>query len=153
MSTSTQCGLSVNDPLRPLAARGIWPRGRRGVGQNEGVDGRRLATVATPIALAACAGAVDLLALAGLRGAFASVVTGNLVVVGLGLGSSVDALVAPVVAILGFAAGVAAWQWTWRRCPTAIMGPLLAEFGLLLAFAGGWWGVRSHPPASGECEQ
>lgn len=97
------------------------------------VDGRRrLAAKATPIALAACAGAIDLLALAGLRGAFASVVTGNLVTAGLGFGS-VDATVfePSLVAVVGYAIGVAIFLWIWRRRRAAVIGPLVAEFGLV----------------------
>jgi uncharacterized membrane protein YoaK (UPF0700 family) len=107
---------------------------------------RRLATEATPVAFAACAGAVDLLAVAGLVGAFASVVTGNLVVAGLGFGSVKGSVVAPpLVAVLGYAVGVAAWQWMWRRHRTAVVGPLVVEFGLLLAVAVGWWVAHTHP--------
>lgn len=107
---------------------------------------RRLATIATTMALAACAGAVDLLAIAGLHGAFASVVTGNLVAAGLGL-SSVEAavVVPPLVAVLGYAVGVAAWQWTWRRDQTAVVGPLVVECCLLLVITVGWWTVHTHP--------
>jgi uncharacterized membrane protein YoaK (UPF0700 family) len=102
--------------------------------------------MATPVALAACAGAVDLLGFAGLHGAFASIVTGNLVVAGLGFGSVDDSVVVPpLVAVLGYVVGVAAWQWMWRRLRTAVISPLVVEFGFLLAVAIGWWVADTHP--------
>ena len=101
---------------------------------------------ATPVGLAACAGAIDLLALAGLHGAFASVITGNLVATGLGVGTR-DAAVAwpPIVAVLGYGVGVAAWQWVWRAKPAAVGGPLTAELAVVVAVAAGWWAVRAEP--------
>jgi hypothetical protein len=53
------------------------------------------------------------------------------------------------LAVLGYAVGVAAWQWTWRGRSTAVIGPLLLEFVLLLVIAVGWWIVHTHP-VSGE---
>jgi uncharacterized membrane protein YoaK (UPF0700 family) len=105
--------------------------------------------VATPTALAVCAGAVDLLAFAGLGGAFASVVTGNLVVVGLGLAKLDASVLAPAaVAVGGYAVGAAIWQWIWRRRLAAIVGPLIAESVLVLVLALGWWLAHTRP--SGE---
>jgi hypothetical protein len=52
-------------------------------------------TQAGAMALAACAGAVDLFAVAGLRGAFAGVITGKLVTAGLVAGTADPALLAP----------------------------------------------------------
>ncbi len=101
--------------------------------------GRRV----TPLSLAACAGVVDLVAFAGLGGAFASIVTGNLVVVGLGIGTADDhVFAAPAVAVAGYSAGVA-WaqatpRWPW---PTH----LIVELALLGALAAGWAATDSRP--------
>jgi uncharacterized membrane protein YoaK (UPF0700 family) len=94
---------------------------------------------AAGLLLATATGAVDLVALLALGGAFAGVVTGNMVVVGAGLATG-DAgrLVAVGVAVAGFAVGVAAWSAVWRRRPAAVVGPLLAELGVLGAAAATW---------------
>ena len=104
----------------------------------------------TPVALAACAGAVDLLALAGLHGAFASVITGNLVATGYGVGTG-NAAVAwpPIVAVVAYAVGVAAWQWVWRARPSALVGPLAAELAVIVVVAAGWWSVGGEPARAG----
>jgi uncharacterized membrane protein YoaK (UPF0700 family) len=97
------------------------------------------------LTLAACAGAVDLLAFAALGGAFASIVTGNLVVTGYRLGTAdASQAAAPAVAVGGYAAGVAAWQWPWLR-RTGIVAPLLAELAVLLVVAAGWWIAETRP--------
>lgn len=101
--------------------------------------GRRV----TPLSLAACAGAVDLVAFAGLGGAFASIVTGNLVVVGLGIGTADDHVFAtPAVAVAGYCAGVlwaqATPRWPWPA-------HLAVELGLLAALAAGWAATGSRP--------
>lgn len=86
--------------------------------------------------MAACAGVVDLWAVTSLGGAFAGIVTGNLVTVGRAAGSlRAGDLLAPVVAVAGFALGVAAWSALPRR---SVGGPLLAELVLLVALAVGW---------------
>lgn len=84
--------------------------------------------------LAAAAGAVDAVALLHLGGAFASVVTGNLVLVGVGA-ATLDAarLLPPAVAVVGFAAGVAGCGLAWRRAARPRTGPLVAELVLLCA--------------------
>ncbi|MDG4825595.1 DUF1275 family protein [Asanoa sp. WMMD1127] len=101
--------------------------------------GRRV----TPLSLAACAGVVDLVAIAALGGAFASIVTGNLVTVGLGVGATDDHVFAPpAVAVGAYSAGVLAAQATIRlRWP----GHLLAEFALLGALAAGFAATDGRP--------
>jgi uncharacterized membrane protein YoaK (UPF0700 family) len=101
--------------------------------------GRRV----TSLSLAACAGAVDLLAIAGLGGAFASIITGNLVTAGHGIGAVDDHLFAPAaVAVAGYAAGVLLAQAIPRfRWP----GHLLIELALLGVLAGGWIASDSRP--------
>jgi len=105
--------------------------------------GRRPATAPPPekvrdyragtAALAACAGAVDLLALTKLGGAFASIVTGNLVTLGFGLGAvNAGKIAAVVIAVAGYGTGVALWARIWRSRPAAVFGPLGAELALLV---------------------
>ncbi|WP_203701348.1 DUF1275 family protein [Asanoa iriomotensis] len=101
--------------------------------------GRRV----TPLSLAACAGAVDLTAIVGLGGAFASVVTGNLVTAGLGIGATDDhAFAAPAVAVGAYAAGVAvALRLPRFRWP----GHLVIELALLGALTAGWIATDGSP--------
>jgi uncharacterized membrane protein YoaK (UPF0700 family) len=95
------------------------------------------------VALAATSGAVDMLALADLGGAFASVVTGNLVTTGFGLGTAdLNRIVPSVTAVAAFAVGVVAVTLVWRR---SLLGPLLAELVLLLGVLTGWLVTSTHP--------
>ncbi|GAB2959701.1 DUF1275 family protein [Amycolatopsis acidiphila] len=106
----------------------------------------RTADVVASVALAGASGAVDLLALADLGGAFASVVTGNLVNTGFGLGTADLARILPsVTAVVAFAAGVIAWTVVWRR---SLLGPLFAELVLLLGVLAGWLATGTHPGRS-----
>jgi uncharacterized membrane protein YoaK (UPF0700 family) len=99
-----------------------------------------------PAALAACAGGVDLLALAGLGGAFASIVTGNLVTTGYGIGTADVALAAPPgISVVCFTVGVVASTRVWRHRPEAVIGLLLAELVLLAGVAAGWILTGAHP--------
>ncbi|GLW67139.1 hypothetical protein Arub01_53820 [Actinomadura rubrobrunea] len=103
-------------------------------------------TALVTMALAACAGAVDLLAFAGLGGVFAGVVTGNLVVAGAGIGTGgFGKIGSAVLATAGFTAGLVAWSRLWRRRPRAILGQLAAEFAVLAVVAGGWLAARGRP--------
>ncbi|TCK21563.1 DUF1275 family protein [Pseudonocardia endophytica] len=88
--------------------------------------------------MAACAGVVDLWAVTSLGGAFAGVVTGNLVTVGRALGLlDVRDLVAPAVAVVGFAVGVGVWSFARRRrAPVLVL--LASELVLLVALAVAW---------------
>ncbi|MFF0374040.1 DUF1275 family protein [Actinoplanes missouriensis] len=79
--------------------------------------------------LAATAGATDLLALTDLGGAFASIVTGNLVTAGYAIATAdLQRLVPVAVAVTGYALGVILWSLPWTR-------QLLAEFALLMTVA------------------
>ncbi|WP_433274415.1 DUF1275 family protein [Pseudonocardia xinjiangensis] len=99
-----------------------------------------------PAMLAACAGAVDLLALAGLGGAFAGVVTGNLVTAAYGVGTGNFRLITPAgTAVAAFAVGVLAWARLWHARPQAVVGMLLAELALLVVVAVGWIVTGAHP--------
>jgi uncharacterized membrane protein YoaK (UPF0700 family) len=89
------------------------------------------------VLLAGAAGAVDLVALLHVGGSFASVVTGNLVLVGAGIALlDLHRLLAPAVAVAGFAAGVAACALVWRRAADAVAGPLAVELVLLCTALG-----------------
>ncbi len=100
----------------------------------------RVATGSTLLALAS--GVVDLWAVTSLGGPFASVVTGNLVVAGGAVGrGDATAVWPPLIAVLGFALGVATWSFAWRRRPSAVAGPLAAELVVLVALSVVW--VRS----------
>lgn len=97
-------------------------------------------------ALAACAGAVDLLAVTTLGGAFASIVTGNLVTLGYGLGTGdPHRAIAAVTATAGFGVGVAAWTWLGRFRPAAVLGPLAAQLVALVVVAAGLLATGSRP--------
>lgn len=86
------------------------------------------------VALAAAAGATDLLALTVLGGAFASIVTGNLVTLGFGVGTAEPSRIVPVaIAVTAYGLGVL----LWRLLPATVTVPLLAELGLLAVLAGG----------------
>lgn len=86
--------------------------------------------------MAACAGVVDLWAVTSLGGAFAGVVTGNLVTLGRAAGAlSPGYLVAPLVAVAGFALGVAVWSALFRR---SVRGALITELAVLAALAVAW---------------
>ena len=89
--------------------------------------------------LAGASGVVDLWAVTSLGGPFAGVVTGNLVTVGGAAGrGDATALWPPLIAVLGFALGAAAWAFAWRRLPAAVARPLVAELVLLAALAVAW---------------
>ena len=98
------------------------------------------------IALAACAGASDLLAVLTHGGAFASVITGNLILVGAEsvTGGGLDML-APATAVGGFAIGVAIWSLLGRSRPQAVVGLLAAELVLLIGYAVGWLMTAGQP--------
>ncbi|MEQ3553264.1 YoaK family protein [Pseudonocardia nematodicida] len=110
-------------------------RDRTAASGREATAGRATVTAL----LAACAGVVDVWAVVALGGAFAGVVTGNLVtgahaLVAGGWGE----LLPPAVAVAGFAAGAVAWSSARRRWPHAIGWPLAAELLVLTASAVVW---------------
>jgi uncharacterized membrane protein YoaK (UPF0700 family) len=98
--------------------------------------------VAAALLLTAASGAVDLVAVVLLGGAFAGVVTGNLVTLGHGLVDLDPRLIVPVVvAVGGFSVGVTVWARAWRRGPDALVGPVAAELAVLLAALA--WGLAT----------
>jgi uncharacterized membrane protein YoaK (UPF0700 family) len=122
-------------PLRP--ARGVGP-------------GLRQALV---VALAVVSGATDAIGLLALGGAFTSVMTGNLVILGVSASSADGALaIASGGAILAFCAGCALGHRlagsprpddaVWPRPVTV---GLAMEFVLLAGYAVGWWVTGGEP--------
>jgi len=109
------------------------------------------------VLLAGVSGGVDALAFVALGHVFAGVMTGNLVLLGLGLsGTGQSALVAPLLALAGYAVAVAAVALS-SRAPAdrpapgdGVPGPLtyrwlLAEGVLLVAVAVAWAAVGTVP--------
>jgi uncharacterized membrane protein YoaK (UPF0700 family) len=97
------------------------------------------------IFLAACAGSGDVFAFGGLGKAFASIVTGNVVVFGYGLATDNGALADPTAAaVAGFIVGAAIWAWLLRRRRMAL-GLLVGELVILLAVLVGWTAASAHP--------
>lgn len=98
--------------------------------------------------LAACAGSGDVFAFAGLGKAFASIVTGNVVVFGYGLATGDAALAEPpAAAVAGFMVGGALWAWMLRRRRMAV-ALLVGELVILLAVLAGWIAANAHPNRS-----
>jgi uncharacterized membrane protein YoaK (UPF0700 family) len=104
--------------------------------------------------LAMTSGALDAIGFLGLGGVFASVMTGNVVLLGLSAGSRNASLAAhAVVAIFGYVIGVTVGvRVAGDRAPTRTTGwskrvsaVLDFELGLVLAFAIGWEFARGKP--------
>ena len=104
--------------------------------------------------LAVTSGALDAIGFLGLGGVFASVMTGNMVLLGLSAGTRNGLLAAhTVVAISGYAIGVTAGvRVAGDRSPTgtanwsrAVHAVLTIEFGLVVVFAIGWELARGKP--------
>jgi uncharacterized membrane protein YoaK (UPF0700 family) len=105
------------------------------------------------VALAVVSGATDAIGLLTLGGAFTSVMTGNLVLLGVSA-SSADGLLAIASggAILAFCAGAAlgarlaggptAGDRIW---PRAVTVGLAVEFAFIAAYAVGWWVTGGSP--------
>jgi uncharacterized membrane protein YoaK (UPF0700 family) len=97
------------------------------------------------VILAACAGSGDVFAFGGLGRAFASIVTGNVVVFGYGLATDNAALAEPTAAaIAGFIVGATIWAWLLRRRRMAL-ALLVSELLILLAVLIGWIAASAHP--------
>ncbi|RVX45506.1 uncharacterized membrane protein YoaK (UPF0700 family) [Nonomuraea polychroma] len=101
------------------------------------------------VVLAAAAGCLDAVCVTRLGGAFASVVTGNLVQLGRGVATLDGALSAGVTtAVAGYALGVAAGSaglgsgagWRRRACLIAV-----AELALLACVCAGWLAIDGQP--------
>jgi uncharacterized membrane protein YoaK (UPF0700 family) len=106
-------------------------------------SGRGVAVLA--VFLAACAGSGDVFAFGGLGKAFASIVTGNVVVFGYGLATDNGALAEPTAAAVGgFIVGAAIWARLLRRRRMAV-GLLVGELVILLVVLVGWIAASAHP--------
>ena len=106
------------------------------------------------ILLTAAAGALDVVCVTRLGGAFASVITGNLVQFGHALASAdVRLLAGGATAVGGYAVGVAAGTGALRRAAPGWgrrTGTVAAAEGLLLlGVAAGWLGTGAHPGFGG----
>jgi uncharacterized membrane protein YoaK (UPF0700 family) len=110
------------------------------------------------VVLAVVSGATDAMGFLGLGGAFTSVMTGNMVLLGLGGGTGDWTLVARAgLAIVAFVAGCvigtrvagtpqpgdAVW-------PPAVTRALLVQLGVFALFAIGWWAAGGHPGSTFE---
>lgn len=134
--------------------------GRTGVGDGRPASGRpggervaalpaRLVAVNLAV-LSAAAGCLDVVAVTRLGGPFASVITGNLVLLGRAFAQVDGGMVVDTsTAVVGYAVGVAGATLAlggggpgWRRRTSVIAG---AEAVLLLAVAFGWLASDAHP--------
>lgn len=105
------------------------------------------------VLLAALSGATDAVGLLALGGSFTSVMTGNMVFLGVAVGTHTAALGFTLTAIGAYAAGVLGGaaivgeprpgDGVWH--PHVTRG-LLVETACLAAFATAWWCSGSHPP-------
>ena len=109
-------------------------------------------------------GCVDAVTLTVIGGAFTSVITGNLILVGRGIGTTtLEPALHAIMAVAGYVAGVAVGSRLAQRAarldlraeagrPPADWPPrativLAAECVLLIAVNAGWIGWQAHPPA------
>ncbi|HEX2072890.1 MAG TPA: YoaK family protein [Geodermatophilus sp.] len=133
-------------PARAPASGGT-PSGAAGARPGTGL--RQLLVVV----LAVVSGATDAIGLLALGGAFTSVMTGNLVILGVSASSADGTLaIASGGAILAFCAGAAlgarlagapmTGDPVWPRPVTVA---LTVELGLLTAYAVGWWVTGGEP--------
>lgn len=106
------------------------------------------------VLLAALSGATDAIGLIALGGAFTSVMTGNMVLVGMAAGTGdASALGLTAAAIGGYMAGVYVGaraagepqpgQGPW---PRGVSRALVVELAAIAVFAAAWWSLGSAPP-------
>jgi uncharacterized membrane protein YoaK (UPF0700 family) len=105
------------------------------------------------VLLALVSGATDAIGFLALGGAFTSVMTGNMVLMGVAVGSADASLVGSILAAFGgYVTGAAlgtriagtpeADDETW---PAAVSRALGAELALFVVFAVAWWQLGSDP--------
>lgn len=121
------------------------------------IDARRAAAArsrtSAVVLLAALSGATDAIGLLALGGAFTSVMTGNMVLLGVSIGTRESvALGVTLAAIAGYACGVLIGarvagepQSDDSLWPHRVTRGLLLELTLFAVFAVGWWATGSHP--------
>jgi uncharacterized membrane protein YoaK (UPF0700 family) len=108
------------------------------------------------VTLAVVSGATDAIGLLALGGAFTSVMTGNMVLLGVSISQGDgERAVSSVGAILAFIAGAALGARVAgtpregdRIWPRAVTVGLLVELGFMTAYAIGWW-VTGGSPGTG----
>lgn len=108
---------------------------------------------AAAVILAVTSGATDAAAFLALGGAFTSVMTGNLVLLGISLGRENSVLAEQIVlAVIGYIGGCAVGVRIAGAAhpddppwPPAATRTLAVETGLLMVYAIGWWAVGGHP--------
>lgn len=106
------------------------------------------------VLLAALSGATDAIGLIALGGSFTSVMTGNMVLVGVAIGSKdASALGLTLVAIGGYVLGVFVGARVAGEprpddspWPAAVTRALLVEFAAFVVFAIAWWALSGAPP-------
>lgn len=108
------------------------------------------------VLLALLSGATDAIGFVGLGAAFTSVMTGNMVLIGVAAGTGdTTALGLTLAAIAGYVVGVGVGARVAGKpqpgdgaWPTAVTRALLIEGALFAAYAGAWWAHGGHPPES-----
>jgi len=119
-------------------------------GATSGPPGWRQACM---VLLAVNSGGIDAIGFAALGGAFTSVMTGNMILLGVSLATADRALaVRSVLALACYMAGTfvgaraaGAAQPDDPPWPRPVTRALLAELALLAIFAAGWWSSGGHP--------
>ena len=113
---------------------------------------------AAALTLAVTSGATDAISFLALGGAFTSVMTGNLVLLGVSLGNADGGLARQIgAAVVGYVAGCAIGaritgtpvddEPVW---PPAVTRGLAVEAGLFVMYAAGWWAVGGRPGGAAE---
>jgi uncharacterized membrane protein YoaK (UPF0700 family) len=113
---------------------------------------------AAALTLAVTSGATDAISFLALGGAFTSVMTGNLVLLGVSLGYTDSGLSRQIgAAVVGYIAGCAIGaritgtpvhgEPVW---PTAVTRGLAVEAVLFVMYAAGWWAVGGRPGGAAE---
>jgi len=113
---------------------------------------------AAALTLAVTSGATDAISFLALGGAFTSVMTGNLVLLGVSLGHTDSGLARQIgAAVVGYVAGCALGaritgtpvdgEPVW---PPAVTRGLAVEAGLFVMYAAGWWAVGGRPGGAAE---
>lgn len=105
------------------------------------------------VLLAVLSGATDATGFLAFGSAFTSVMTGNMVLVGMAVGTGDESAAGLIVAaIVSYIAGVAAGSRVAGQpqdgdgpWPPAVTRALALEFALLAGYAVTWWSLGSHP--------
>lgn len=105
------------------------------------------------VTLAVTSGATDAVAFLKLGGAFTSVMTGNLVLLGISLGHADGSLAGQIgFAVVGYIGGCAVGIRVVGRhgrgdpvWPPGVTRGLAVETVFFVAYAAGWWAVGGHP--------